>query len=179
MTRERTTLELPDGSPIEVWMYYDKDGVNWLDLTKDSPSNFYIAVDDEGNVVSITDDASMLQIHDLEMVGIDTDFGLNEDTVLGKIWDGSAIVEAPVVEEIKPLTARQLRLGLVSNGILLSQVEATIDAIESQQERDVARIEWEYASTFDRNHPLIEQVGGSLGLTVEQIDAMWLAASTL
>lgn len=82
-------------------------------------------------------------------------------------------------EQLPPLSARQLRLGLVSNGISLSQVEATIDAIENQQDRDVARIEWEYASTFDRHHPLIEQVGGALGLTTEQIDTMWAAALNL
>jgi len=72
-----------------------------------------------------------------------------------------------------PLTARQLRLGLVTNGFALKQIEAAIAAIEDPQQRAVASIEWEYASQFERDHPLIAQVGAALGLTVEQIDTMW------
>ena len=77
------------------------------------------------------------------------------------------------------LTSRQLRLGLVANGISLPSVEAAIDAIEDEADREVARIEWEYATTFERSHPLIEQVGSALGLTPEQIDDMWAEAATL
>jgi len=76
------------------------------------------------------------------------------------------------------LTARQLRLGLVLNGISLSSVEAAIDAIEDETDREVARIEWEYATTFERSHPLVNQIGAALGLTPEQIDAMWAEAAT-
>jgi len=76
------------------------------------------------------------------------------------------------------LTARQLRLGLVHNGISLSSVEAAIDAIEGPTDREVARIEWEYATTFERSHPLVNQIGAALGLTPEQIDAMWTEAAT-
>lgn len=77
------------------------------------------------------------------------------------------------------LTSRQLRLGLVANGISLPSVEAAIDAIEDPTDREVARIEWEYATTFERSHPLIEQVGAALGLTPEQIDDMWAEAAAL
>lgn len=96
-------------------------------------------------------------------------------------WDGSKVIEytppAPTPEETRaampPLTARQLRLGLVGGGFSLADVEATIDAIPDAQQKAVAQIEWEYAVQFERMHPLIEQVGSSLGLTPEQIDAMW------
>lgn len=71
------------------------------------------------------------------------------------------------------LSARQLRLGLVAAGILPSQVDAAISAIPDATARAIAEIEWEYASQFERNHPLIEQVGGALGLTPEQVDTMW------
>lgn len=77
------------------------------------------------------------------------------------------------------LTARQLRLGLVANGISLSSVEAAIDAIEDPTDREVARIEWEYATTFERSHPLVNQIGAALGLTPEQIDDMWAEAAAL
>src|SRR3546814_15286669 len=77
------------------------------------------------------------------------------------------------------LTARQLRLGLVANGLGLDQVETAIAAIEDPQQRDVASIEWQHASQFEREHPLIAQVGTALGLTVEPIDAMWVIARKL
>ena len=91
--------------------------------------------------------------------------------------------EPPTPEEIRanmfPLTARQLRLGLVAAGILPSQVDAAIAAIPDEQAKAVAEIEWEYASQFERNHPLIVQIGTALGLTVEQIDTMWADALAL
>lgn len=92
----------------------------------------------------------------------------------------AAILNPPAPPPVLPtLTSRQLRLGLVANGISLPSVEAAIDAIEDPTDREVARIEWEYATTFERSHPLIEQVGAALGLTPEQIDDMWTEAATL
>lgn len=89
----------------------------------------------------------------------------------------------PTPEEIRAalpsLTARQLRLGLVSGGFVLTQVDTAIDAIPDPQAKAVAEIEWEYASQFERDHPLIEQVGTALGLSPEQIDTMWQAALAL
>lgn len=78
-----------------------------------------------------------------------------------------------------PLTARQLRLGLVAASILPAHVDAAIAVIPDATDRAVAEIEWEYASQFERDHPLIEQVGAALGLSPEQIDAMWQAAAGL
>lgn len=97
-------------------------------------------------------------------------------------WEasGGVIAEDTAPEPaIPPLTARQLRLGLVLNGLSLEQVEATIDGIDDPQDRAVAKIEWEYASQFERDHPLLQQVGAALGLTEEQIDSMWEQALTL
>ncbi|GGG48187.1 hypothetical protein [Chelatococcus composti] len=87
--------------------------------------------------------------------------------------------EPPPPDPLRPLTSRQLRLGLVLNGISLSSVEAAIDAIEDPTDREVARIEWEYATTFERSHPLVNQIGVALGLTPEQIDDMWAEAAAL
>ena len=91
--------------------------------------------------------------------------------------------EPPTPEEIRAnmptLTARQLRLGLVGAGFSLAQVDAALDAIEDEQAKAVAEIEWQYATQFERMHPLIAQVGGAFGLTPEQIDGMWQAAMEL
>lgn len=88
-----------------------------------------------------------------------------------------AAIEAIVITpKLPPLTARQLRLGLIAAGISLASVEAAIADIEDEADREIARVEWEYASQFERDHPLIGQVGVALSLTPEQIDAAWLAA---
>lgn len=105
---------------------------------------------------------------------------------IGWTYDGTDFTAPPLPEpepqepEMLPhLSARQLRLGLVAASILPSQVDAAIAAIPDDAARAVAEIEWEYASQFERDHPLIEQVGTALGLTTEQIDAMWQAALAL
>lgn len=86
-------------------------------------------------------------------------------------------------EEIRPympeLSARQLRLGLLAADIPPSQVSAAIAAMPAGPDKEKAQIEWEYATTFNRMHPLIATVGAALGLTDTQIDAMWLVAIDL
>ena len=91
--------------------------------------------------------------------------------------------ELPTAEQIRAkmpsVTARQFRLGLVDSGLATAQVTAAIEAIPGRDERETAAIEWEYASEFDRSHPLIAAIGAALGLTEDQIDAIWLAAANL
>lgn len=77
------------------------------------------------------------------------------------------------------LTARQLRLGLIANGITLASVQSAIDGITDPTEREVAQVEWEYATTFERTHSLISQIGSALNLTPEEIDTMWSASISL
>lgn len=98
-------------------------------------------------------------------------------------WDGEAWVYVappePTPEELRaalpPLTARQIRLALVQLAqVPLSQVQTALEGLGDES----ALIEWEYATTFDRMHPLIEVLGGALDLEPEQIDAMWQVALT-
>lgn len=108
----------------------------------------------------------------------------NPEPLSSQLWaagiagDLGVIAEyvAPPPPPLAPLTRRQLRLGLLSNGITTADVEAAIAAIPDPMDRAVAEIEWADASTYERDHHLIEQVGSALGLTHEQIDTMWEAA---
>ncbi|TKT46179.1 hypothetical protein [Rhizobium sp. LC145] len=135
------------------------------------------------NVIGFTDAGLIRVIFDgSEAVSFVPDDMENADRQKIAAWEAAGNVIPPYVsppQVLGPLTARQLRLGLVMNGYAIEQVEAAIDAIENPQDRAVAKIEWEYASTFNRTHPLIAQVGTVLGLTSETIDAMWEAALTL
>jgi hypothetical protein len=71
------------------------------------------------------------------------------------------------------VTARQARLALFAAG-LLSTVEAAIAA-----EGGAVAIEWEYASTIERASPLVTEIASSLGLTEEQLDALFTQAAGL
>lgn len=77
------------------------------------------------------------------------------------------------------LSARQFRLGLIDGGIDLADVETAIAAIPDPVERKKGQVEWEYATQFNRLHPLVVQLSSSLGLTPEQVDAMWEGAAAL
>lgn len=89
----------------------------------------------------------------------------------------------PTTEELRAsmpdLTARQLRLGLIGNGIMPSQVDTALNAMPAGAAKEMALVEWDYASSFRRLHPLIASVGAALSLTDAQIDAMWTAAASL
>ncbi|AAL49604.1 unknown [Sinorhizobium phage PBC5] len=82
-------------------------------------------------------------------------------------------------ETMPDLSARQLRLVLIGANIMPAQVNAVIAAMPEGPDKAVAMVEWEYATTFRRVHPLLETVGGALGLTPEQIDTMWISALSL
>ncbi|OAP35812.1 hypothetical protein AU381_16635 [Sinorhizobium glycinis] len=116
----------------------------------------------------------------------DDPYGLNPSIRKWLRENLEATIEAyvpPTSEQLRasmpPLTARQLRLGLLEGGISPSQVSAAIVAMPTGADKDRAQIEWEYAVTVGRTHPLISNIGAALGLTDEQIDAMWGAAARL
>jgi hypothetical protein len=77
------------------------------------------------------------------------------------------------------LTPRQLRLMLLNIGITEAQVDAEIDAITDPIEQDASRIEWKYASAYERDHPLIDQMATAFSLPPAQVDTLWLAAADL
>lgn len=77
------------------------------------------------------------------------------------------------------ISARQVRLWLLDNGISLTQVDNAIDTIEDPLLKEKTKVEWEYAPYIERNHPLIESLAQYLGLTPEQIDQGFIIASKL
>lgn len=81
--------------------------------------------------------------------------------------------EPPVVPEA--ITMRQARLALFAAG-LLDSVDAAISSLPSPQ-REAARIEWEYATEVRRDSPTMALIGAALGLTAEEIDALFVDAA--
>jgi hypothetical protein len=71
------------------------------------------------------------------------------------------------------VTQRQLRLGLLQSGI----DPDTITAMLSSNKESL--IEWNYATTIDREHPLVIQMGLALGKTSKEIDDLFRLAKEL
>jgi hypothetical protein len=74
------------------------------------------------------------------------------------------------------ISARQIRLWLVQNGIPLQAVTDAINAIEDPVLRDTISIEWEYAPYIERSHPMLVPLGLALGFTEQQIDHVFIEA---
>lgn len=93
------------------------------------------------------------------------------------------VVHEPTPEEIRDamprISPRELQLTLLNHGISPDQVLAAIMSMPAGIDRDRARIEWEKATYFKRNHDLIDTLGAVFGFTPEQIDAMWEEAQTI
>lgn len=75
------------------------------------------------------------------------------------------------------VTMRQARLALLGAG-LLQQVDLAIDALPEPQ-RSAARIEWDYSSEVHRDRAFVQQLGHALGLSDEQLDALFIQAAAL
>jgi hypothetical protein len=93
-------------------------------------------------------------------------------------WNGSEWASPPpaIPENV---SARQIRLWLIQHGISLAQVEAAIDAIPDQLQRDSVRVEWEYAPYVERSHSMLIPLAAALGLTEEQVDQAFIEAAVI
>ena len=74
-------------------------------------------------------------------------------------------------------TMRQARLALLQVG-KLDEVDSAIAAM-SEPEKSTTRINWEYAASVDRVSPFVESLGGALGMTESDLDALFALAATL
>ena len=92
---------------------------------------------------------------------------------------GEISFDEPVVEVVVPgsITPRQGLLVLSRAG-LLESVQAAIAGMEGQA-GDEARIEWEYATCWRRDWPLLESVASGVGLTSEQVDDLFVQAAQI
>jgi hypothetical protein len=73
---------------------------------------------------------------------------------------------------------RQARLALLAAD-LLDGVDAAIQAIPDAMQRRAAKIEWEYASTVERDGPFTQQLAAGLGLDGPALDNLFTLAGGL
>lgn len=93
-----------------------------------------------------------------------------------KVW-----VDQTAAAAICPasVSARQVRLWMVSHGISLSQVEQAIASITDQQQREMVQVEWEYAPYIERSHPMLIPLAAALGLDDAAVNQAFREAATL
>jgi hypothetical protein len=83
----------------------------------------------------------------------------------------------PVIPDT--ISARQIRLWLLQNGVSLQMVSDAISTIEDPALRDSVSIEWEYAPYIERSHSMLIPLAQALGLTAEDIDRGFIEASNI
>lgn len=74
---------------------------------------------------------------------------------------------------ISPISPRQIRQALTALNFR-SGVESAV-ATGDQNLKDW----WEFSSYFERNHPIVVSMGTQLGVSSEQLDALWILAGAL
>lgn len=99
---------------------------------------------------------------------------IEEDGVnITRTWVNNQVIIPSTV------SARQIRLWLVEHSISLSSIETAINNIQDPLLKEKTKIEWEFAPYVERNHPMINILGSTLGLSNEQIDQAFVEASVL
>ena len=141
------------------------------------PEQWYVVCDEAGNSVSVGTVVADPLPGGLTAVAL-TDSAADALLSGAGVWDAASLSVQPVSAAVPvSVTARQIRLWLVKNGIALSAIEAAIDAIPDQQTREIVRVEWEYAPYVERAHPWLVLLAQSLGLTAAQVDQAFRDAS--
>lgn len=92
------------------------------------------------------------------------------DCATGEVGEVPYVAPPPPVPTC--VTPRQARLALNA----LGKLKAAGDAIATAGPD--AQIEWEYATSFDRGHPLIAAIGAALSLSEPEIDDLFRDAVT-
>ena len=91
--------------------------------------------------------------------------------------EAKRISEIPVVEEVSPITTvtmRQARLALLQSGILQTVTDAIANGTD-----EAMKIEWEYATMIERDWASLIALTGTLGMTAEQLDELFILAGSL
>jgi len=92
--------------------------------------------------------------------------------------DFNGVPNLPIAGIPLSVTPRQIRIALITSGITLSTIESAIDSLPEPQ-KSITRVTWEYSVEFQRSNPLLSSMAPMLGLSNEQIDSLFLLASTL
>ena len=94
------------------------------------------------------------------------------------IWQNGEWLE-PIISVPVSITAWQIRRWLVTHGISMSQIDSAIEGISDPIQRELVRVDWEYAPYVERSHPMLVPLGQILGLSESDINTAFIEASIL
>jgi hypothetical protein len=114
-------------------------------------------------------------------------YGVSSGAGFFNVHGGALIDEAALdtliaahtpVEVPEEITPRQARQALFMSGISEAMIVGALNSL-SDPTKTMALIEWEYSTAFLRNNHLVNEVGGALGWSNAQIDALFILGATL
>lgn len=109
---------------------------------------------------------------------VEMETALSDAIIAASEANPEAPLPTPTVAAIpQRVSMRQARLALLGAG-LLSTIDAAIASLPSPQ-KEAAQIEWEYSAYVERSNALIASLSTALGMTAEQMDALFVQAATL
>ena len=88
-------------------------------------------------------------------------------------------VEAERIKQFTPLTRYQFFRALLESGYKSADIEAQIQTIEDDYQRELVLLGWQSATNFVRTDESVLLMQNILSLTDEQVDQMWEHALTL
>lgn len=91
---------------------------------------------------------------------------------------GGGVPQPYSIEVPQQVTRKQARKALAMAG-LLNLVQPAIDAIADPQARQLAQIDWDDSTTFERDNTTLLQLAQALSLSAEQVDQLFISAARL
>lgn len=176
--------------------FFTEDNVEWHVAFQLQPRfDFYVATDDDGVVVSCEADPEHSQLSTFIIYGMSSaEKGSYTTgpggTIYGAIYDGTVIHPKPPVLidisdrqffqelSIMGLITEAEALAAVKTGEIPAAMNGFINSLPAEQQF-TARMVLCGATSFSRTHPLVQAFGAGVGMTSEQIDQLWIAASQL
>ena len=130
----------------------------------------FASIDTNWHALQWLGDVGWIEVKQGDRIWLDTDEKVQPFIAMYNA-DVPATSEAPSTPS--SLSPRQLRLVLDYAG-LLDQV----DAFAAKQERAV-QLSWQWATEFRRDDQLLNTMAENMGITQDQIDAMFVEGATL
>ena len=90
-----------------------------------------------------------------------------------RVIDGALVLAPP-----PSVSRKQARKALLLAG-LFEAVQPAIDAIEDPLQRQLVQIDWDDAQTYERDDPTLLSLAAALGMSDEQLDALFVTAAGL
>jgi len=165
----------------QIMVLRNADGVEWHELFKQFPHPWYIAVMDDGRIISMESDPEQSQIAECTLWGIDSNFGFTRGTggtVYGKIWDGIKIAPRPVLPLTSPLSPDKFYGWLDSLG-KLDPFAAAIEQVTPVAKKMTCRNQFNNSTSFTWDMVLMTLVAPLVwdANWQDQVSGSWVAAS--